>query len=190
MLFAFLRSTLLETLHGRFAKGIYIDTGSHRFVVSASDAFVGRSLASNGSHAGSELQVLKALVSPESRVLILGAHIGSLGIPLACHVRSVVFVEANPETFDLLSANVSLNSVGNAVLHNVAVGDKQGEMEFLQNRLNSGGSKRKPKQVRWIYYYDRPDVVRVPMVTVDELLADDGADLVVMDLEGSEYFAL
>ena len=39
----------------------------------------------------------------ESEVLFVGAHIGSLAIPVAKKVRKVVAVEANPATFAFTS---------------------------------------------------------------------------------------
>jgi hypothetical protein len=40
------------------------------------------------------------------------------------------------------------------------------------------------------YFYDRPGIVKVRADRLDEVLADEEFQLIVMDIEGSEYFAL
>ncbi len=40
------------------------------------------------------------------------------------------------------------------------------------------------------YFYDRPKVIRVTAAPLDEILPHSTFDLIVMDIEGSEYFAL
>ena len=80
----------------------------------------------------------------------------------------------------------------NVSAHNVAVGESVGEINFVLSTANSGGSKREPQVKAAKYYYDRPDTIRVPMVPFDTLVdpIDERFDLVLMDIEGSEYFAL
>jgi tRNA G37 N-methylase Trm5 len=44
-----------------------------------------------------------------SDVLIVGAHIGTLAIPISRLAKHVDAIEANPETFKFLSLNVAMN---------------------------------------------------------------------------------
>jgi len=55
---------------------------------------------------------------------------------------------------------------------------------------NSGGSKRKPIKQDLGYIYDKPKMVLVQSVRLDDLLQGQIFDLIFMDIEGSEYFAL
>jgi hypothetical protein len=41
-----------------------------------------------------------------------------------------------------------------------------------------------------MYFSDSPEVTRVDSVRLDELLKEHEFDVIVMDIEGSEYFAL
>lgn len=41
-----------------------------------------------------------------------------------------------------------------------------------------------------MYYYDNPDYIKVEAVPLDDRLNESYYDLIVMDIEGSEYFAL
>lgn len=159
--------------------------------VPADDMFVGRKLCFHGCYDREDLGVLMEACDGNSRVLIVGAHVGSLAIPLAKRVRNVVAVEANPATFDLLRMNVMLNGLANVDLHNLAAGNSNTLVAMLASRLNTGGSKlRMGEWNRWVYTYDRPETVRVRMRRLDEVLQKTEFDLIVMDIEGSETRAL
>ena len=53
-----------------------------------------------------------------------------------------------------------------------------------------GGSKRVPVHNRYIYTYDNPEVIEVQAYALDAYLDDHAFDLVLIDIEGSEYFAM
>lgn len=122
--------------------------------------------------------------------MIVGAHIGTLAIPISKLCKELVAIEANPNTFDLLTMNIALNAAANCRAINIAASDKDENIDFLLNRANSGGSKRAPKLKQFMYYYDNPKMVSIKAVSLDEHLEDKKFDLIVMDIEGSEYFAL
>jgi FkbM family methyltransferase len=121
---------------------------------------------------------------------VVGTHIGAIAVPLARDCRELVAIEANPNTFKLLEANVRLNALNNVTLHNVGASDKEETLSFLLNRDASGGSKRMPATQRFFYTYDQPEVINIPAVSLDDLLGERTFDLIFMDIEGSEYFAL
>lgn len=102
----------------------------------------------------------------------------------------MVAFEANPHTFKLLKANLLLNECNNVTLYNVAASDEEGTLDFLMNRANSGGAKRVPVQYQSYYYHDDPKVAKVRGVSLDQFLGEMKFDLILMDIEGSEYFAL
>src|SRR5215212_4830882 len=108
------------------------------FAVSPEDFSVGRRLLRCGSYGAKEIARLKHYLAPESTVLIVGAHIGSLTIPLAKHCKEIVAIEANPITYDLLTINLSLNGVSNCQAINIAANDKDERIDFLLSRANSG----------------------------------------------------
>jgi FkbM family methyltransferase len=185
-----LRGRLTRRLAGPRVRAMVVRTESGVFAVDPEDMVVGRALRRRGSYRAAELRGLLALVSPESRVLVVGAHIGAFAIPLARACRDVIAVEANPLTHELLAWNVALNSASNCRTLHLAASDGEGTVEFLLNRANSGGSKRIPKVADPAFYFDRPAVARVRAAPLDREIADRGFDLIVMDVEGSEYFAL
>lgn len=159
-----------------------------RFVIDTRDRFVGGRLVNEGTYGDEELAVLGLCLTPESDALVVGAHIGALAIPLSRQCRRLVAIEANPFTFQLLERNVVLNERANIEVRYGAASDAVGEIDFLCGTDNSGGSKRVPAKYYEEYYYDNPERVRVPTFRLDDLRGP--FDLIHMDIEGSEVFAL
>jgi hypothetical protein len=58
------------------------------------------------------------------------------------------------------------------------------------SRSNTGGSKRVPIVHQPDYFHDNPKVVNVESAPLDDLLPNETFDVVLMDIEGSEHFAL
>lgn len=161
------------------------------FKVDPRDEFIGRKLIETGEYQPEELAFLSQHVTPESNVLIVGAHIGAFAIPLSRLCGSLIAVEANPHTYNLLVDNVALNRCANIDTREFAASDTDGEaLTFLCGTANSGGSKRLPVRQRADYVYDDPEMVTVFTRTLDSLFGALPFSLVHMDIEGSEVFAL
>lgn len=183
------RLFVLRVLLGVYVDKVVVRSGKSRFIVSLADSGVGRTMMRYGAYSPEELEVLDKILSKTSKVLVVGAHVGGLAVPISNLCASVTCIEANPDTYELLELNKKINDADNITLHNFAAGEKKGELKFLLSTDNSGGSKRYPGDKQEMYFYDAPEVVSVPMRALDEELQDD-FDVVVMDIEGSEYFAL
>ena len=117
-------------------------------------------------------------------------HIGALAIPLAKRCLQAIAIEANPNNFELLQTNIKLNNLTNITAHNIAASTKSETIQFQLNTVNSGGSKRVPVNNHYMYTYDNPKVIDVDAYSLDEYLDHDEFDLVLIDIEGSEYFAM
>jgi FkbM family methyltransferase len=169
-------------------KGIVVSTDQGRFCVDAADQFVSQALVHGYLYGAHELALAARHVDASSRILVVGAHIGVIAIPLSRLCRELVAVEANPATCELLRHNVQLNERHNIKVVHAAANDRNGTIQFVMNTRNSGGSKRMPKHRDPIYFDDNPEIATVPASRLDDLL-DNAFDLVFMDIEGSEYFA-
>ncbi|NJN72016.1 MAG: FkbM family methyltransferase [Limnothrix sp. RL_2_0] len=180
----------LKKLLGQHVNSIITTTRQGIFAVAPEDMYVGKALRDFGSYGDNELVLLEKLFTKESNVLIVGAHIGSLSIPIAKKCKNLIAIEANPETFELLEINLKLNNVDNCTALNIAASDKEEKLQFLLSRTNSGGSKRVPFKKESIYYYDQPNCVEIKAFALDNYLSNKKFDLIIMDIEGSEYFAL
>lgn len=183
-------SAVTRRLLGPHVTALRVRSGDLEFLVDPEDYGVGRLLRLHGHYGEDELQRLRPLVGDDSDVLVVGTHVGTLAIPLAQKCRHVSAIEANPGTFGLLQANIAINDVNNIETYNIAASDRSQELTFLANRSNSGGSKIAPQTKDYRYYFDDPDEITVQGHQLDEILQRRSFDLIVMDIEGSEYFAL
>lgn len=189
---------VIQSLIGAFTKKILgsrvyaliVKSDNGLFAVDPEDYGIRRKLRTNAKYGLGEIEALKPHITSDSRVLNVGAHIGTLAIPISKLCKDVVAIEANPATYDLLMINIALNSAFNCQAINIAASDKDENIKFLLNRANSGGSKRVPKTKEFMYYYDNPEKISVKAVSLDKFLEEKDFDIVVMDIEGSEYFAL
>jgi FkbM family methyltransferase len=160
------------------------------YCVDVRDQFVARALIENGHSGREEVALLSLFLTDRSRVLVLGGHIGTLAIPLSKRVAALTVLEANPDTYRLLTINPAINLCANVTHDNLAANDEHGRLEFVMNTVNSGGSKRMPKEKDPDFFYDQPEVRAVPAVRLDDLLFGQTFDMIFMDIEGSEYFAM
>lgn len=183
-------AAITRRILGPYVHALIVKSTNGLFAVDAEDHGVGKQLRMTGKYGVDEIERLKRHLTLDSRVLIVGAHVGTLVIPISKLCKEVVAIEANPVTYDLLVTNLMLNSVSNCRAINIAANDKDENIEFLLNRANSGGSKRVPKIEKFIYYYDKPERILIKSVSLDKYLEGKVFDIVVMDIEGSEYFAL
>jgi len=177
-------------INGPYVESLIVKTEHGLFAVAQDDLTVGWQLRRSAKYGINELQLLRPYLKSETSVLVVGAHIGSLAIPISRLCKEVVAIEANPHTFNLLRQNILLNELTNCTAINVAASDKEETISFLLNKVNSGGSKRTPVKKEYAYYYDNPTEINVQAYSIDEYLSARHFDIVIMDIEGSEYFAL
>lgn len=175
---------------GAHVQALLVDAGELRFAVDPEDFGVGRSLRRAGHYGRDEFERLKPLLHAQTAALVVGAHIGTLALPLAKACRELVAIEANPHTFELLQTNIAINGIDNCRALNVAASNREESLPFLLSRVNSGGSKRAPLRTHYRYTFDKPVTVNVPAHRLDTLLAPQRFDFILMDIEGSEHFAL
>ncbi len=179
-------STLLI---GKKTKMILVDNGDCLFLVDKKDLGVGLSLRRSGTYKVEEYNELLNHIDKDSVILVLGPHIGAHIIPLSKNVKKIDAIEANPDTFKILSLNILINKCKNIRIYNFAAGNSSEKVSFLTNTVNSGGSKIAPKVKKIPYYYDFPREISVDMKRLDDVL-EPVYDIVTMDIEGSEMYAL
>jgi len=175
---------------GKDVKALIVETKNGVFAVDPADLEVGAKLREKGEYGISEINQISQLIDSQSSVLIVGAHIGSLAIPIAKICSELVAIEANPSNFKLLQTNLKLNNTSNITIHNIAASNKKETIKFQLNTVNSGGSKRVPINNHYMYTYDNPEVIDVEAYSLDNYLSNNKFDLVLIDIEGSEYFAM
>lgn len=159
------------------------------FLIKAKDKVIGSTLRSGQVWSAGELGIIRQLTNPGSTAVFIGAHVGTLAIPISRSVNQIIAVEANPETFELLEANIALNHRRNIQAIHVAATEHKGQIDFLLNSQNTGQSKIVPLLKTDEYMRDSPRLTSVPADRIDDLVRVRPT-LIHMDIEGSEYFAL
>ncbi len=121
-------------------------------------------------------------------IIDCGANIGMsvLWFKMRWPDARIIAIEANPSAFALLKKNVEQNGLTNVTLHNVAVADKEGTLDFFVNHeagtlLGSVRAERGGEQC-----------LRVPAILLSHILATlkERVDAVKLDIEGAEWMVL
>ena len=188
-----LRGTLFKHLFGKHAEGVIFKASTGLFISDPKDLTVAVELGHLGSYDLSKITYLTSLISKEAVVYILGTHIGTLAIPIAGKVKTVIAFEPNPASFEFLKMNIYLNKIENIQAINKGVFNANTFIDFYQNTANSGGSKIKPEMDGFIYNYDKPNCIQIEVVKLDDFIAENNVpfpDLMIVDIEGAEYAAL
>jgi len=117
------------------------DLGVYR---SQAGDLITRQLREFGAHQRGVLNMLLALVRPDDVIIDVGAHIGTLAIPLAQRLVDghVLALEGHPATAAILAHNVAANGLDDRItVRNRLLGEVDGEL--LDPRLaegNTGGT--------------------------------------------------
>jgi FkbM family methyltransferase len=128
---------------------------------------------------------LLSLAAPDLSLLELGAHIGLFALVFAASGRRVAAVEASPQNFELLRASARANGLGELDVHNLAVSDRDGVLEFHQHGpYGFVTTERTP---------DAGTALQVPCIRLDSWqppVPISDRVLVKIDVEGHELHAL
>jgi FkbM family methyltransferase len=152
------------------------------FAYHLNDTVIGRSMMIYGEWGEHEIALINRIVQPGSYVLDAGANIGTHTIPLARMVGSngiVIAFEPQRLTYQLLCANVSLNSFANVFTHHAALGAETGLINVPFASLNT------PTNIGNLNIEGHSTGERVSMVTIDQMELPR-LDFLKIDVEGME----
>jgi FkbM family methyltransferase len=155
---------------------------------------VGRNLFLSGCKEPNEFAYLDKVIKPGMVFLDLGANIGLHTILASRRVGSkgtVIAVEPSSREFRRLQANVKLNRLKNVILLNIAASDSRSTATLHIADENNPGQNTLGD---FIY----PGVIEsgtehVELNSVDNIISEFNIkhiDIVKMDIEGHEFFAL
>ena len=126
--------------------------------------------------------------------LNIGCHIGTVALPISKYIEKVTAIEAFPLTFEHLKENIKINKIENIQTVNLAIGDKNEKVYFLDTKNtriknNSGGmhvitqddisEKRLSSDIHSKKYSNE-------MQKLDDLNVSN-FDIILADVEGKEY---
>lgn len=132
-------------------------------------------------------ELFQEAIQPGSTVLDVGAHHGYFSILAArrAGIKGTVYaMEPASENFQILKKNIELNHLTNVIAVNKAASNTSASAPFFI---------AKPNDVQWSLFPTlRTGEYSVPVecITIDELLGGETVDVVKMDIEGSEPFAM
>jgi len=142
------------------------------------------------------IEIIKFLVKKNNlkHLVNVGAHIGSVAIPLSKHIEKVTAIEAYKPTFDDLNNNIELNNIENIKTLNVAVGDTKETIHFLRNDIdrikNNTGGMHVITEMDKKYNMRSSELVdnsfSCEMYPFDELDEIDDFDIILVDIEGMD----
>lgn len=166
-------NTLTQTRHGPML--------AHKH-----DVYVGKSLQLYGEFSPGELALFKHYLRPGMLAVDVGANIGALTIPMARLVGGdtgtmgcVIAIEPQRLTYQVLTANVALNSLPNVQTFHLALGAEEGTITVPQLDLS------KPNNVGGLGLGEYEQGAIVPQTTLDALIGEY-CHFVKIDVEGME----
>lgn len=136
-----------------------------------------------GLHEAEEMGFILHFLRPDDLFLDVGANIGSYTVMVAGAVGArVISVEPIPATFSNLQRNVLLNGLTDHVEpHCVGLSSERSELRFTQDQDTVNHVMAEGEYSR---------AIRVPVVSMDELLAGRVPSIIKIDVEGHELAVL
>ena len=146
-----------------------------------------------GSYEPGVTEILSRLRIKEDGLIVnIGANIGLMAVYLAKQFprSSVVAIEPNPDTFELLRQNVSHNDLTSSIeCVSVCIGDQEGMVD-----LSIIEGKPEYSSVGGVVHSAVSNVVqrnvRVPITTLGNVVAERPISLLFIDVEGAEELVL
>ncbi len=129
-----------------------------------------------------EARQIPRIVEPGDRVLEIGAGLGYISTLLSRErrVASVIAVEANPSLMDYMSALHATNRVRKVRRLNTVLTNEDCASKTFFRRTDFWMGSLLPGPNPYI------DTVDVPTTRLNDLLREEGIDLIVCDVEGAE----
>lgn len=156
-------------------------------------AELGMNILVYGHFEGVEALYLSNVTAPNSTVMDVGANIGLLTIPLALAAANrgqVVAFEPYPPNVALLDQNVRRNSLTNAVIYPIALGDAEGVAQLF---IATDEACHSTKSVLPQFSLTDDRTLNVPVRRLDSVWVELGRPLVSVvkiDVEGDELRVL
>lgn len=166
---------------------VVVDTRYGPMLVNKHDVYVGGSLIVYGEFSEGESALFRLLLQPGAVVIEAGANIGALTVPLAQHVGKdglVLAYEPQRLAFQLLNANVALNSLTNVITRQAALGASQGQL--LVPMLDPTTTNN----VGGLDVFGHESGEPVPLRRLDDYGELARLDLLKADVEGNEVRVL
>ncbi|MDX2254012.1 MAG: FkbM family methyltransferase [Pseudanabaenaceae cyanobacterium bins.39] len=183
-LFRFLSNVFTKSAPDRYLE---LQLPNYRVFLNPTDARLFQ-VVNELSEAAADTQILAHLLSEGDTFLDVGANHGSFAIVASKLVGKsgfVLAVEPQPRLAEAINQSLTANALCQFQVHNVAVGDREGEIELLVPLGTSGSAGIFPEHSATHEYY----TFHVPLHRFDDLVdwqKFTGKVCLKLDVEGSE----
>jgi FkbM family methyltransferase len=168
------------------------DTPYGKIVYNPMDQYVGKSIEAYGHYQLEEKKIFSKYVNKESIVLDIGANIGTHTLWFAQNSKLVIAFEPQRDVFQMLCANMALNSIQNADCKQLGVGSTREiiEVAFIdpETENNFGGLSLKDhsiEKVREETGIRDLDGEKIAICRIDDIGLQK-CDFIKIDVEGME----
>lgn len=135
--------------------------------------------------------IFKKYINKNSIVVECGCHIGTHTLVLTSLCKTFYGFEPMPDTYDILTKNIKLNNIDNAIIFKKGVADKESITNFswipYGNPGGSGLNNNPMGKPDWIISTNKN--IEVKLTTID-LLKLDKLDFIKIDVEGYETLVI
>ena len=165
--------------------------GKYDIQLLPSDVGISKELSVFGIHEPLTTKVIQDEIKDGMYCFDLGGNIGYYAViesNLVGRQGKVFAVEPSPLNYNLLKTNLDNQKMDNFSVFNIAIGDKDGEIEFIvTEKSNLCKVKTSDKEVNEL---ENIKVIKVQSKTLDSFVLENNIekiDFLRMDLEGYEY---
>ena len=170
-----------------------------KYIIKNENDLIQKSLVNNIQWNNNILFIIGQLIKKFNlkHFLNIGCHIGTVALPISKYIEKVTAIEAYPLTFEHLEEHIKINNIENVQVFNLAIGDENKKIYFLDNeniriKNNTGGmhvitdddisNKRLSSNIHSKKYSNE-------MKKLDDLNISN-FDILLADVEGKEYEVL
>ena len=167
-----------------------------KYIIKNENDLIQKSLLNNIQWNNNILFLIGSLIKKFNlkHFLNIGCHIGTVALPISKYIEKVTAIEAYPLTFEHLKENIKINNIKNIQVFNLAIGDENKKIYFLDDKNiriknNTGGmhvitdddilKKRLSSNIHSKKYSNE-------MKKLDDLNISN-FDILLADVEGKEY---
>ena len=158
---------------------------------------VSTSLRLYGEWAQNEIDFVSKFIEPGMTVVDVGAYVGTHTLAFSHLVGSggsVIAIEAQKKSFNLLRSNLDLNGSANVTAYNVLAGDSIGQQEIkaidVEEDASFGSAKALPLHHQSYNESEQSEQIQiVESITIDSLDLSR-CDVIKIDAEGMEHVVI
>jgi FkbM family methyltransferase len=103
------------------------------YVIKNPNDYIQKELSSEKQWNSQIVDIIKTYINDRklTHFLNVGAHIGTVALPISLHIKDVTAIEAYPKTYSDLVENISLNNILNVAAVNIALGNSEEDVYFI-----------------------------------------------------------